>query len=135
MAYKIEEIEGIGPSYREKLDSAKIATTDDLLEHCCSAKGRKVVAEKTGVSEKLLLEWSNMADMMRISGVGPQFAELLEASGVDTVKELRTRNAESLAAKIDEINRVKHLANAAPSASNVQKWIDQAKSIEPKISH
>ncbi|MCP3981402.1 MAG: DUF4332 domain-containing protein [bacterium] len=135
MAYKIDQIEGIGPSYSEKLGGAQISSTDDLLRLCCDARGRKAVAEKTGVSEKLLLEWSNMADMMRISGVGPQFAELLEASGVDTVKELRNRNAENLAEKILEINAEKKLAKSAPSNNQVQKWIDQAKSMEPTISH
>jgi predicted flap endonuclease-1-like 5' DNA nuclease len=76
-----------------------------------------------------------MADMMRISGIGPQFAELLEASGVDTVKELRNRNAENLATKMDEVNKQKNLANATPSASTIQGWIDQAKKTDPTITH
>lgn len=135
MPYKIDEIEGIGPAFREKLSVAKIETTDDLLKLCADPRGRKSVSEKTGVSEKHLLEWSNMADMMRIKGVGPQFAELLEASGVDTVKELRNRNAENLATKMEEINKQKNLANASPAASTIQGWIDQAKSLDPTISH
>jgi predicted flap endonuclease-1-like 5' DNA nuclease len=135
MAYKIDEIQGIGPAYREKLTAAAIQTTDDLLKICCDPKGRKATAEKTGVSEKMLLDWSNMADMMRISGVGPQFAELLEASGVDTVKELRNRNAENLAAKIDEINEQKKLAKTSPAASKIQDWIEAAKTMEPTIRH
>jgi len=135
MAYKIDEIEGIGPAYREKLATAKIATTDDLLKLCCEPKGRKAIAETTGVSEKLLLEWSNMADMMRVSGVGPQYAELLEAAGVDTVKELQHRKAENLAAKLEEINAVKKLAKTSPSPSTIEKWIEQAKELKPTISH
>jgi predicted flap endonuclease-1-like 5' DNA nuclease len=135
MAYKIDEIEGIGPAYQEKLTAVDIKSTDDLLKHCGDSKGRKVIAEKTGVSEKLLLNWSNKADMMRISGVGPQFAELLEASGVDTVKELRNRNAENLAAKIEEVNSQKKLARSAPATGQIQQWIDAAKKMDPTITH
>ncbi len=135
MAYKIDEIEGIGPAYAEKLAGAEIKTTDDLLEHCADAPGRKSIGESTGLSEKLLLNWANKADLMRISGVGPQYSELLEAAGVDTVKELRHRNAENLAAKMDEVNKEKNLSNASPSDSVVGGWIEAAKGMEPKISH
>ncbi len=135
MSYKIDEIEGIGPTYKEKLVEAKIQTTDDFLKFCCESKGRKTVAEKTGLSEKHLLKWANMADMMRISGVGPQYAELLEASGVDTVKELQHRNATNLAAKMAEVNTEKNLANAVPAETVIEKWIEQAKDLEPTISH
>lgn len=135
MPYKIDEIEGIGPAYKEKLDAAEIQSTDDLLKFCATPEGRKAVAGKTGLSEKHLLEWANMADMMRVSGVGPQYAELLEASGVDTVKELRNRNAENLSAKMEEINGIKNLANNTPASSVVQGWIDQAKTLDPTITH
>ena len=135
MGYKIDEIEGIGPAYKEKLSAAGIGTTDDLLDQCASPKGRKDVAEKTGVSEKHLLGWTNMADLMRVNGVGRQFAELLEASGVDTLKELRTRNAENLAAKMAEVQDEKGLTKVAPTAGVIQNWIDAAKDMEPKITH
>lgn len=135
MSYKIEEIEGIGPTYGEKLRTAGITTTDDLLEHCAKPQGRKTVADSTGLSEKHILGWTNMADLMRVSGIGRQFAELLEASGVDTIKELRHRNAENLAAKMDEVNKEKNLANATPSESTIQGWIDQAKTTDPKIEY
>ncbi|MGR8918315.1 MAG: DUF4332 domain-containing protein [Gammaproteobacteria bacterium] len=135
MNYKIEDIEGIGPSYAEKLGSAGISTTDEFLKLCCDAKGRGEVAEKTGISEKLILSWANMADLMRVKGVGGQYAEILHAAGVDTIKELRTRNAENLAAKMDEVNKAKNLANACPSAAVVQGWIDAAKDMEPLITH
>ncbi|MEQ9498486.1 MAG: DUF4332 domain-containing protein [Deltaproteobacteria bacterium] len=135
MTYKIEEIEGIGPAYGEKLAAAGIKTTDDFLAHCADAKGRKAIAEKTDISEKRILTWANLADLMRIDGIGPQYSELLEASGVDTVKELRHRNAENLAAKMKEVNAEKNLANATPAASVVQGWIDEAKTTEPTITH
>ncbi len=135
MAYKIEEIEGIGPANKEKLSAADIKTTDDLLDLCCSATGRKETAAKTGIGESTLLSWANMADLMRISGIGKQYAELLEAAGVDTVKELRNRNSENLAAKMEEINGEKNLAKTSPAVSVVVGWVDQAKQMDPKITH
>ena len=135
MAYKIEEIEGIGPSFAQKLSAAKIATTDDLLNLCCTSKGRKEVAAQTSVPEGQLLKWSNAADLMRISGIGPEYAELLEAAGVDTVKELRNRNSENLATTMSEINEQKKLTRSVPSATVVAKWVDTAKTTEPKITY
>ncbi len=131
----IEEVEGIGPSYGEKLAKAGIKTTDKLLELCCDKKGRKDVSEKSGVSEKQLLKWANMADLFRIKGVGPEFAELLEAAGVDTVKELATRNATNLAAKMEEVNGEKKLTRTVPSEKVVTDWVDQAKGLPATITH
>ncbi len=135
MSYKIEEIEGIGPAYGEKLAVANIKTTDDLLKQCCDAKGRKGTAETTGFSEGQLLKWANMADLMRISGVGGEYSELLKASGVDTIKELRNRNAENLAAKMAEVNASKKLTRTVPSEKVVSGWVEKAKSLDPLITH
>ena len=135
MSYKIVEIEGIGPAYADKLSAAAIKTTNDLLKLCCNAKGRKTTSEKTGVSEHQLLKWANMADLMRIKGIGSEFSELLEAAGVDTVKELRNRNAENLAAKMKEVNDVKKLTRTVPSEKTVTTWVSQAKSLDPLITH
>jgi predicted flap endonuclease-1-like 5' DNA nuclease len=135
MSYRIEEIEGIGPSYREKLAAASIETTEDLLKLCCDSKGREAVAEKTGLSTKQILKWANMADLMRISGVAGEYAELLEAAGVDTVKELRHRKADNLAAKMKEVNERKKLTRVVPSETQVAKWVEQAKAMEPMITH
>ena len=135
MTYKIEEIEGIGPSYGASLESAGIRTTDDLLHECGTPKGRKQVAEKTNLREPQLLKWANMADLMRISGVGEEYSELLEAAGVDTVRELKHRNAENLATKMAEVNERKNLTRAVPSSKQVTKWVEQAKSLEPAISY
>lgn len=135
MGYKIEQIEGIGPKYGAKLADAGITTTDKLLELCCDKKGRKVVAEKTGFQESQLLKWANMADLMRISGVGEEYSELLEAAGVDTVKELKTRKADNLAAKMAEVNETKKLVRSVPSAATVEKWVEQAKTLEALITH
>ncbi|MCH9650381.1 MAG: DUF4332 domain-containing protein [Deltaproteobacteria bacterium] len=135
MAYRIEEIEGIGPKNAQKLAAAKIKTTNDLLKLCCSRKGRKDASEATGVSEKQLLKWANLADLMRISGIGSQFSELLEAAGVDTVKELRNRNAANLAVKMQEINAEKKLTRRTPPQSTVEGWVGQAKTMDPVITH
>ena len=135
MSYKIQEIEGIGPAYAEKLATANINTTDDLLDSCSKPGGRKTISEQTGLSEKLILEWTNLADLMRISGIGPEYADLLEEAGVDTIKELRTRNAENLAAKMNEINETKKLTRAVPVTSVVEDWIAKAKEMQPRITY
>jgi predicted flap endonuclease-1-like 5' DNA nuclease len=135
MKYKVEKIEGIGPSYGAKLEAVGIKTTDDLLEKCSSPKGRKETAEKTGIKEAAILKWANMADLMRISGIGEEYSELLEAAGVDTVKELKHRSPENLAAKMKEINDEKKLTRAVPSPKEVTRWVEQAKSLEPKLTY
>ncbi|MBQ4295580.1 MAG: DUF4332 domain-containing protein [Prevotella sp.] len=135
MTYKIIDIEGIGPVYAEKLKAAGINTDGDLLEKCAKPAGRKALAEATGISPKLILTWTNHCDLMRINGVGPQFSELLEAAGVDTVKEFRHRNAENLTAKLVEINEAKNLCNRVPSVKEVEKMIEQAKELEPLMEY
>ncbi len=135
MGYKIQEIEGIGPKYAESLGSAGIGSTEDLLERCGSRKGREEVAEATGLTAAQLLKWANMADLMRISGVGEEYSELLEAAGVDTVKELKHRNATNLTTKMAEVNEAKKLTRQTPAESQVEKWIEQAASLKAVISH
>jgi predicted flap endonuclease-1-like 5' DNA nuclease len=135
MRYKFEDIEGIGRAYGSKLSKAGFNATDDLLKHCGSTKGRRQVAAASGLDEGQLLKWANMADLMRIRGIGKQFSELLEAAGVDTVKELRTRRADNLATKMKEANAAKKLTRSTPSERQVAGWIDQAKSMAPMISH
>jgi len=135
MDYKIVDIEGVGNVYAEKLQAAGIQKVSQLLEKCAAPKGRKELAEQTGISEKLVLRWTNHADLFRINGVGPQFAELLEAAGVDTVKEFRHRVAENLQPKLVEVNEAKNICNRVPAVSEVQKMIDQAKELEPKVTY
>ena len=135
MSYKIEEIEGIGPTYGEKLRAADIQTTDDLLKACAAPAGRKDMADKTGLSEKQILKWANMADLMRISGVGEEYSELLEAAGVDTVKELKHRVPANLAAKMAEVNETKKLTRQVPSADTVAKWVEQAKELPAVLTY
>ncbi len=129
MTYKIIDIEGIGNVNAKKLVEAGINTVDDLLQKAKNPAGRKTLEETTGISGKSILKWANHADLMRINGVGPQFSELLEAAGVDTVKELKHRVADNLQQKLEEINNKRNLVNRVPSVSEVQKMIDQAKEL------
>ena len=135
MGYKIEEIEGIGPANAKKLAKANIKSTNALLKLCCDRKGRKAIAATTGCTEKQLLKWANMADLMRIRGIGQEFSELLEAAGVDTVKELRKRRADNLTKKMAEVNGKKKLTRRVPAQSMVERWVAQAKELPPVISH
>ena len=131
----IISIEGIGPVYTEKLAAAGIKTTEKLLEAGASRKGRGALAKETGIDEKRILRWVNMADLFRIKGVGEEFSDLLEAAGVDTVKELRNRNAENLHKKIQEVNEEKNLVRQLPGLSKIQDFIAQAKEMEPVVTY
>lgn len=135
MAYKIIEIEGVGEAYADKLEAAGVKTTDDLLARAATPKGRDQLAEETGISGKLILKWANHADLFRIKGVAGQFAELLEAAGVDTVKEFRHRVAANLQPKMEEINAQKKLCNRVPSVAELQRMIDQAKDLPPVLTY
>lgn len=135
MATKIEDIEGIGPAFAAKLSEAGIGSVENLLETAGTKKGRVDLAEKAGIPEANILKWVNHADLFRIKGVAGQYAELLEASGVDSVPELAQRNAANLAAKMGEINDAKNLTNRAPSESEVQRWIDEAKTLDRAVHH
>ena len=135
MGYKIEQIEGIGAAYAEKLNAAGIKTTEDLLEKCASRKGRLAIAEETGISAKLILKWTNHADLFRINGIAGLFAELLEAAGVDTVKEFRHRVPANLQPKLEAVNAEKNLCNRVPSVTELEKMIAQAKELKPLITY
>lgn len=135
MTYKIEDIEGIGEVYGSKLRAKDITSTNALLDVAGSKKGRISLAEKTGLPESLILTWVNHSDLMRINGVGGQFAELLEAAGVDTVKEFATRNADNLHAKMIETNEKNGLAGRVPSVDMLRDMIEQAKNLTPMVTH
>ena len=135
MAYKVIDIEGVGEFYAEKLTAAGISKVSELLEKCATPKGRQELAEKTGISDKLILRWTNHADLFRIKGVGPQFAELLEAAGVDTVKEFRHRVPENLQPKLEETNNAKHLVGRVPSLKEVTRMVALAGTLEPIVTY
>jgi predicted flap endonuclease-1-like 5' DNA nuclease len=132
---KIVDVEGIGPKYAKKLVEAGVDTTDDLLEVAGNKDGRKMLAEKTEISEKLILEWVNLSDLMRIKGVGEEYSDLLEEAGVDTVVELSRRNPDNLFAKIMEINEEKKLVRRPPTLDAVKSWVEQAKQLPRKVEY
>lgn len=123
---KLSIIEGIGGLYEEKLNEAGVTSIEKLLEECSSKRGRTELAEKSGIAEKLILKWANHADLFRIKGVGSEYAELLEAAGVDTVPELAKRKTNNLVAKMAEVNEAKKLVRRVPTTRQVEDWIGQA---------
>ncbi|MBV6441793.1 MAG: DUF4332 domain-containing protein [Haliscomenobacteraceae bacterium CHB4] len=133
---KLIDIEGIGPTYAATLkDKLGISTVEQLLEMGASKKGRDEIASKTGIGDGHILRWVNMADLFRIKGIGEEFSDLLEKAGVDTVKELRTRNAANLHAKLSEVAAQTQRTRRAPRMDEVESWIEQAGKLEPKVTH
>jgi predicted flap endonuclease-1-like 5' DNA nuclease len=128
----LKAIEGIGAIYEEKLKNAGISSIEDLLATCAAKKDRAEIAETTGIPEKLILKWTNHADLHRIKGVAGEYAELLEAAGVDTVPELAQRNPGNLLAKLAEINSDKKLVRHLPNEKQLADWIEHAKQL-PRI--
>jgi len=135
MSKKISEIEGIGEATATKFETAGVTTVETLLEKGGQKTGRSEIAQASGISETVVLDFVNMADLFRIKGVAGQFAELLKASGVDTVKELGTRNAENLWQKLTEVNNEKSLTRVVPTAEKLADFIDQAKNLPQKVFH
>lgn len=133
---KLEVIEGIGEVYARSLrEKAGIGTVEELLEAGATPAGRKAIEEKTGIGHKLILEWVNLADLMRIKGISEEYSDLLEEAGVDTVKELRNRLPEHLHQKMVEVNEEKRLVRRVPSLSEVESWVEQAKKLPPKVTY
>jgi predicted flap endonuclease-1-like 5' DNA nuclease len=129
------DIEGIGETHAKTLEAAGLKTTDDLLKNAGSAAGRKSLAEKTSINEARILEWVNRADLMRVKGVGSEFADLLEAAGVDTVRELATRVPANLQTRMSQLNEEKKLVRRVPNAGEVESWVSEAKTLPPMVSH
>ncbi len=132
---KLVDIEGVGAAYAAKLKAAGVDTTEELLEMGSTPKGRKEIAEKSGISDKRILEWVNHVDLFRISGVGSEYADLLEASGVDTIPELAQRKAENLCKKMEEVNAEKKLVRRLPTVNEVTDWVEQAKKLPRVITY
>jgi len=132
---KLIEIEGVGVVYAQKLKEAGVASTQALLEKGTTPKGRKEIAEKSGISDTLILEWVNHVDLFRIRGVASEYSDLLEEAGVDTVRELAQRNAENLFQKITVVNQQKKLVRRLPTQKQVRAWIEQAKRLPGVITY
>ena len=132
---KVEEIEGIGPIYAKKLNDNDVKTTDDLLDVGGTKQGRKDLAKKTGISETVILEWVNMADLFRIKGIGEEYSELLKEVGVNTVVELARRNPENLQETLVGVNDAKRLVRRPPSLSQTKDWVEQAKFLPRRVEY
>ncbi len=132
---KIADVEGIGPVYAQKLTDAGLATTEALLEKGAAPKGRKEIADKTGIGDALILKWINRVDLARIKGIGSEYADLLEAAGVDTVPELAKRVPANLAKKMAEVNTAKKLTRNLPTEAQVADWVEQAKKLPRAITY
>ncbi len=128
-------LEGVGAVYAEKLKGAGVGTTEKLLKAAASRKGRQQLSAATGVSKKLLLEWVNRADLMRVNGVGEEYSDLLEAAGVDSVTELRNRRPDPLHKALVEINLRKKLVRRIPSLGEVERWVTKAKAMDSVVTH
>ncbi|OGO36670.1 MAG: ferredoxin [Chloroflexi bacterium RBG_16_57_11] len=132
---KLIDIEGIGPVYAAKLEGAGVGSAEALLEQGATPKGRKEIAEKSGISDGLILEWVNHVDLYRIRGIGSEYADLLEEAGVDTVPELAQRKPDNLLEKMTAVNAQKKLVRRLPVLSQVESWVEQAKKLERKVSY
>jgi predicted flap endonuclease-1-like 5' DNA nuclease len=132
---KLENIEGIGPKYANQLRKAGVRSTGELLKKGSTPVGRKKISADSGISGKLILEWVNHSDLFRIKGVAEEYADLLEAAGVDTVVELSKRTAEKLCTTIKQTNEKKKLVRVLPALSKIQDWIKQAKKLPRAVQY
>ena len=132
---KLEIIEGIGPVYAEKLRAAGVRSVNALLQAGATPKGRKELAEKTGIGDERILDWVNRADLMRITGIGEEYSDLLEWAGVDTVPELAKRNPDNLHKRMLEVNEEKRLVRRPPTRDMVARWVEQAKTLKRIVSY
>jgi len=131
--YKMVEIQGIGEVYAAKLLDAGVKYTDDYLKFAGKRKDREALAKKTGISTKLLLEWANHVDLMRIKGIGPKQSNLLEEAGIDSIKELSHRLSDNLYPALEKANKAKNLVNRMPSTTQVKQWVDDSKKMQSSV--
>jgi predicted flap endonuclease-1-like 5' DNA nuclease len=132
---KLTNIEGVGEAYARKLRAADISSITKLLEEGATPKGRKKIAIQSGLSDTLISKWVNHADLFRVKGIGSEYAELLEISGVDTVVELAQRNPTNLHQKMTSVNQEKRLVRKLPALVQVEKWVTQAKKLPRVIKY
>jgi predicted flap endonuclease-1-like 5' DNA nuclease len=133
---RIEEVEGIGPAHATSLTAAGVPSTEELLTQGATTAGRAKLAEATGISHKQILTWVNLADLMRIKGVGPEYSELLEAAGVDSPAELAHRNPANLETTFQEVVAARpEMVRRIPTEAEITDWIEQSKSLPKVVEH
>jgi predicted flap endonuclease-1-like 5' DNA nuclease len=132
---KLKDIEGVGRVYARKLKIAGVGSTDSLLKKGATVQGRRDIVRKSGLSRAKILQWVNHVDLIRVKGVGSEYADLLEAAGVDTIPELAQRKAARLYEKLAEVNRTKKLVRKLPGERQVAGWIKQAKKLPRRVSY
>ncbi len=132
---QITKIEGIGPAYAEKLRAVGISKVNDLLKHAASRYHRQRISKETGISAGMILEWVNRADLMRVPGIGSEYSDLLEAAGVDTVRELANRRPDNLFQKMAIANKAVRRVRRLPSEGEVATWIERARQLPAVISY
>jgi predicted flap endonuclease-1-like 5' DNA nuclease len=135
MSYSIRDIDGINDEAERALKRAGIRTTAALLEAAKDSKGRKELSQRTGLDEQFLLRCANMADRLRIKGLGKDYAALIREAGVNTVRELKHRNAKRLFEAMRQANAARPIVKFLPSKKAVERWIEEAKALDIKISY
>ena len=131
----IDAIAGLDQKSATRFRKSRVRTTEALLKRAATRRGRKELAESTKLDPKQILEWVNRADLMRVKGVGSEYSDLLEAAGVDTIKELRRRNPVSLTRKMAQINDSEGLVQRLPTEGMVEGWVEHASRLEPLITY
>lgn len=135
MTYKIEQVEGIGPESGARLASVGIHTTDDLLARTTTLEDRQRLAYGTGLSMMSVTAWRHQADLMRISGIGSEYGQLLEVAGIESVRELAMRKPENIVNLLDRVNAERKLTRSLPALKLVSRWVEQAQQLEPEMAH
>jgi len=131
----IDAIAGLDPKSATRFRKSRVRTTEALLKRAATRRGRKELAASTGLDEKQILVWVNRADLMRVKGIGSEYSDLLEAAGVDTIKELRRRNHVSLAKKMIQLNESQRLVQRPPTEGMVERWVAHAGQLDPIITY
>lgn len=131
---RIDQVAGIDHKQATKLRKAGVRTSKKLIEEAATRRGRTTLAKETGLSSRDLQTWVHHADLLRVRGVGGEYAELLVAAGVDTLRDLRRRNPTALLAKIIGLNGANRVVDRLPTESMVEGWIESAGDLDPSIA-
>lgn len=130
----ISAIRSIGQRDATRLRKGRVRTTETLLREASSRPGRRAISKRTGIPTSDLLSWAQQADLMRVAGIGSEYADLLAAAGAETIKSLRRRNAANLITTLDQVNARKRIVQRLPTLEMVQGWIDDASTLEPIVT-